>query len=103
MTESMEYTPNPINTSIIHLPDELTKLVERLAEHVHDIWAENRIEQGWRWGPERDDDQLQHPCLVPYTELSEEEKHYDRESALETLRLVMAFVPPTCTSRRRRC
>jgi len=91
MTESMGYTPNPIDTSSIHLPNELKKLVERLAEHVHDIWAENRMEQGWRWGPERDDDLLQHPCLVSYAELSEEEKHYDRESALETLRLVMAL------------
>jgi hypothetical protein len=91
MTKSTSYTPNPIDTSHIQLPDELEKLVERLAEHVHDIWAENRIEQGWRWGPERDDDLLQHPCLISYAQLSEEEKHYDRESALETLRLVKAL------------
>ena len=37
----------------------------------------------------RDDVLKQHPCLVPYEELPEEEKVYDRNSSVETLKLIM--------------
>ncbi|MBP3550901.1 MAG: Ryanodine receptor Ryr [Alistipes sp.] len=82
------YVPQPVNTSDIHLPEELNGLVEQMAKNVHDVWAQNRMEQGWTYGEERSDALKQHPCLIPYEELPEEEKMYDRESALGTLRLI---------------
>ncbi len=82
------YTPQPIDVSHIELPAELTPLTEALARNVHEVWAATRIAQGWRYGRERSDLRKEHPCLIPYEELSEEERTYDRKTALETLKLI---------------
>ena len=68
------YNPNPIDTSNIELSDDLKLLVEELARNVHDIWALGRINDGWTYGPQRDDTLKQHPCLIDYSELPESEK-----------------------------
>lgn len=83
------YNPQPVNLSDVKLPSELEPLVEKMAEHVHDVWAESRIKQGWTYGPQRDDVLKKHPCLVPYQELPDEEKQYDRDTALGTLKLIL--------------
>ena len=83
------YTPHPIDVSEVQLPQELDELVEMIAENVHEVWAKSRIDQGWTYGPERSDVLKQHPCLVPYDELPEVEKAYDRYTALGTLRLIV--------------
>lgn len=82
------YIPQPIDTDDVRLPEELDVLVEQIAKNVHDVWAKNRMEQGWSYGPERDDVLKEHPCLVPYEELSEQEKAYDRDTAMGTLKLI---------------
>ena len=82
------YTPQPIDTNDIELPVELNSLIEQMAKNVHEVWAQNRIEQGWTWGEERNDMLKHHPCLVAYEELPEEEKLYDRKTAIETLKLI---------------
>ena len=84
-----QYTPKPIDTSKIELPDELNYLVEALAENAHDTWAKRRIDDGWRYGPKRDDERKEHPNIVSYDKLSEGEKEYDRNMAIETLKLVI--------------
>ena len=61
-----------------------------MAENVHEVWAERRIAEGWTYGPVRDDAKKQTPCLVPYTDLPEEEKEYDRSTALETLKFIVS-------------
>lgn len=83
------YIPNPVDTTDIQLPDELTPLLEAMAKNVHEIWAQGRINQGWIYGEERDDAKKHHPCLVPYEELPEEEKVYDRNTSVETLKLIL--------------
>lgn len=83
------YTPQPINTNDIELPVELNSLIEQMAKNVHEVWAQNRIEQGWTWGKERNDELKHHPCLVAYEELPDEERLYDRDTAIETLKLIM--------------
>lgn len=83
-----EYIPNPLDTSDVKLPDELETLVEQMAKNVHEVWAETRIKQGWTYGKQRDDKLKTHPCLVPYEELPEDEKEYDRNTALGTLKLI---------------
>ena len=83
------YNPNPIDTSSIELSDDLKLLVEELARNVHDIWALGRINDGWTYGPQRDDTLKKHPCLVDYCELPESEKEYDRNTAMETLKMIL--------------
>lgn len=82
------YNPTPIDTTDVILPDELLALTEQIAENVHDVWAVSRIKEGWTYGPTRDSAAKTTPCLVPYDELPEDEKAYDRNTALETLRLI---------------
>lgn len=82
------YAPTPINTSDIELSGELQQLTEQMARNVHDIWALGRIKDGWTYGPERNDVLKKHPCLVDYDELPESEKEYDRNTAIETLKLI---------------
>ena len=82
------YVPQPMDTSDVQLPEGMDMLVELMAKNVHEVWAQNRIKQGWRWGVERSDSLKTHPCLVAYEELPEEEREYDRCTALETLKLI---------------
>ena len=82
------YVPQPMDTSDIQLPEELNVLIEQMAKNVHEVLAQSRIKQGWRYGNERSDALKQHPCLIPYEELPEVEKAYDRDTALETLKLI---------------
>lgn len=82
------YVPQPMDTKDIQLPEELDVLIERMAKNVHEVWAQSRIEQGWTYGEERSDVLKTHPCLIPYEELSEVEKAYDRDTALGTLKLI---------------
>ena len=83
------YTPEPIKTDDVVLSEDLLQLTEKLASNTHDVWAEGRIKNGWTYGEKRDDTLKHHPCLVPYEELSESEKEYDRNTALETLKLII--------------
>lgn len=87
--KNKKYTPNPIDTTGVKLPDELELLVEQMARHVHDVWAETRINQGWKYGEQRNDEIKTHPCLVPYEELPEEEKIYDRMTSIDTLKFIL--------------
>jgi ryanodine receptor 2 len=85
------YIPAPIDTSNISLPEALTNLLERLAENTHDVWAATRLAQGWSYGLTRDDANKKHPCLVPYSQLPESEKEYDRRTAAETLKAILTL------------
>lgn len=87
--ETKKYIPQPIDTSDVMLPKELGPLVEKMANNVHEVWALTRIKQGWTYGKQRDDALKTHPCLVPYEELPESEKKYDRNTSVETLKLIV--------------
>jgi len=85
----MDYKPNPIDTSEIKLPQEILELAEQLAENTHEIWAQGRMNDGWKYGEERNDINKTTPCLLPYKELPDFEKKYDRNTALETLKVIL--------------
>lgn len=87
----MSYTPDPIDTSGVVLTDDIQELTELLAKHAHAVWARQRLADGWQYGPHRDDASLRHPCLVPYEDLPESEKQYDRNAALQTLKAILAL------------
>lgn len=88
MNMKTNYIPKPENLDTIQLSDELNGLVEAMAKNVHDVWAQSRMEQGWTYGPERNDALKHHPCLVAYEDLPEVEKAYDRDTAVGTLKLI---------------
>lgn len=83
------YTPQSIDIFDVRLPEELKPLVEKMAKNVHEVWAETRLKQGWKYGEQRNDELKTHPCLVPYEDLPEEEKEYDRNTSIGTLKLVL--------------
>lgn len=86
-----DYTPKPIPTENVEIPESLRPLLEQLAENVHDLWAKQRIADGWTFGPARDDAAKKHPCLVRYSALPDSEKTYDREVAAGTVKAILAL------------
>ena len=87
--KTKKYIPQPIDTTDIKLPKELEQLVEQMSKNVHEVWAESRISQGWTYGEQRNDELKTHPCLVPYENLPEVEKDYDRNTSIGTLKLIL--------------
>lgn len=85
----MNYIPNPENTENIILSEDLKSLMEKMAKNTHENWAKQRINDGWKYGKKRDDIKKEHPCLVEYEKLTEEEKEYDRITAEQTLKFII--------------
>lgn len=85
------YNPCPVDTSDVELPQELLELVEAMAKNVHELWAQGRISEGWAYSPNRNDKLRLTPCLVPYEDLPEEEKAYDRNTAIGTLKYIITL------------
>lgn len=83
------YTPSVVDTSKITLDASILDLSEQLAKNTHENWSQSRMNDGWKYGPKRDDQKKEHPSLIPYEDLSESEKHYDRTTSLETLKLIV--------------
>ncbi len=83
------YTPAPVDTSDVILSEDLLALTERIAENVHDVWAAGRMAEGWVYGECKDSVLKTTPFLVPYDQLPESEKDYDRNTALETIKLIL--------------
>lgn len=83
------YIPHPIDTSDVTLSPDLLSLVEQLAKNVHENWAKERLAEGWVYGPARNDQRKTTPCLIPYDSLPESEKEYDRQTAMETIKLIL--------------
>ena len=82
------YNPQPLDTSRIKLSSDLLELTELLAKNTHDVWAKQRLAEGWKYGATRNDERKEHPCLVAYEELPENEKEYDRSTAMETVKVI---------------
>lgn len=87
----MKHTSQPPSIANIQLPPELLPLIEQMAKNVHNVWAQTRTRQGWTYGKERNDKLKTHPCLIPYEELTEEEKEYDRNTSIETLKFILSL------------
>ena len=87
--KNMQYIPQPLDTSKVTLPVCLKEISEELAKNTHEIWAQQRFSEGWIYGSERNDELKKHPCLVPYEELPENEKEYDRNTAMDTIRFIL--------------
>jgi RyR domain len=85
------YKPTPIDTRGVTVSPAIMALIEKLAEHTHEVWAAQRLADGWTYGVQRDDSAKEHPGLVPYVDLPESEKEYDRTVTLQTLKAIIAL------------
>lgn len=85
------YNPKLLDLKHVELPDFMDELCEAIAENAHDTWAWERQSEGWTYGPVRDDEYLLTPDMVPYAELPDSERQYDRVMAFDTLRLLIAL------------
>lgn len=83
------YEPHVIDTSDVMISSEIENLAELLARNTHEVWSQGRIRDGWTYGEKRDDAAKTHPCLVPYDQLPESEKEYDRNTSMETLKVIL--------------
>lgn len=88
ISDGEEYEPHPIDLSNVEISDDLIELREAIAENAHEVWAYNRKQEGWTYGPERDDVRKLHPDMIAYNKLPESEKLYDREMAMNTIKLL---------------
>lgn len=86
-----DYIPSPINTDGVILTADMMILVDRLAKNAHDVWAKFRIQDGWTYGEHRDDDKKTHPCLVPYSELTDTEKACDIAMAEGVIKVMLSI------------
>ncbi len=84
-----KYTPRPLDTSDVIIPESLDEIAEAMAKNVHEVWSQGRIDDGWTYGDTRDDENKKHPCLIPYEELSEREKDFDRHTSQETIKFLL--------------
>ena len=92
------YIPCPADTTNICLPEELNKLTEAIAKNAHEVWAKGRMAEGWTYGEVKNSDTKTTPCMLPYEDLPDSEKEYDRMTAMESIKLIVALgwtlVPP---------
>lgn len=70
-TDKFIYEPSPIGLDDVELSEDLSELQEAIAENAHEIWAKNRRDQGWSYGPERNDQKKETPDMIPYCNLPE--------------------------------
>lgn len=83
------YVPKPVDTSDVVLSKEVVEMTEMIAKNTHENWAKNKLQDGWVYGEMLDNDKKTHPCLLEYEELSEEDKDYDRTTAMEAIKLLI--------------
>lgn len=93
------YKPAPLDLSAVVLTPKLEELVDQLAENTHNLWAKERIQQGWTYGLNEDSETLRSPHLVPYSKVDDAIKKANRDTASETVRTLLIYGynldPPT--------
>lgn len=50
---------------------------ELTPEQSHESWMEQKIKDGWKWGKEKNAEKKEHPCLVRYEFLNQEQRTKD--------------------------
>lgn len=88
-----DYNPQPVDLSHVQLPEGMDSLRELLAAHNHDTWAANKMSprNGYVYGKETNDqaDPPTHCDLIPYEDLDDEKKKWDRDTAEASIRLLI--------------
>ncbi|XP_071665441.1 ryanodine receptor 3 isoform X11 [Patagioenas fasciata] len=85
------YKPAPLDLSEVKLLPSQEFLVDKLAENAHNVWAKDRIKQGWTYGIQQDLKNKRNPRLVPYALLDERTKKSNRDSLREAVRTFAGY------------
>ncbi len=85
----MDYQPKPERFEHIKMPEEVQNVLEAAARNIHEVWAENKLKEDWRYGEALDYEKKTHPSLIPYEQLPERQKLYDRETAMYTIKFLL--------------
>ncbi|XP_062415583.1 ryanodine receptor 3 isoform X4 [Pungitius pungitius] len=85
------YKPAPLDLSDVKLNAGQEVLVDKLAENAHNVWAKDRIKQGWTYGIQQDLKSRRNPRLVPYAFLDERTKKSNRDSLREAIRTMVGY------------
>uniref|UniRef100_A0A7N6BB89 Ryanodine receptor 3 n=1 Tax=Anabas testudineus TaxID=64144 RepID=A0A7N6BB89_ANATE len=85
------YKPAPLELSDVKLTAGQEVLVDKLAENAHNVWAKDRIKQGWTYGIQQDLKSRRNPRLVPYALLDERTKKSNRDSLREAIRTLVGY------------
>uniref|UniRef100_A0A5F8HC19 Ryanodine receptor 3 n=1 Tax=Monodelphis domestica TaxID=13616 RepID=A0A5F8HC19_MONDO len=85
------YKPSPLDLSDVKLLPPQEILVDKLAENAHNVWAKDRIKQGWTYGIQQDLKNKRNPRLVPYALLDERTKKSNRDSLREAVRTFIGY------------
>lgn len=86
-----QYNPQPINTSVVNLDNDLNSIIQKFSEHYHDAWASRKFEAGWAYGEQWSDSQKAHPRLKPYNMLNDYEKERYKDPVREALKALLAI------------
>jgi len=54
-------------------------LLDLLARLEHDRWSREKIDAGWRYAPRREPQDRIHECLIPWDEMPDDLRQYDRQ------------------------
>jgi hypothetical protein len=87
----MKYKPEPIDTSKVALSSDIRVLSELLSQNVHEVWSTRKLREGYAYGAKDDTTAKTHHNLVPYEQLSPEDQAYDRDTALETIKVLITL------------
>ncbi|XP_058255377.1 ryanodine receptor 3 isoform X2 [Hemibagrus wyckioides] len=85
------YKPMPLELSEVKLSPAQELLVDKLAENAHNVWAKDRVKQGWTYGIQQDLKSKRNPRLVPYALLDERTKKSNRDSLREAIRTLIGY------------
>ncbi|XP_061097426.1 ryanodine receptor 3-like isoform X2 [Conger conger] len=85
------YKPAPLELCDVKLTPGQEVLVDKLAENAHNVWAKDRIKQGWTYGILQDLKSKRNPRLVPYALLDERTKKSNRDSLREAIRTLVGY------------
>ena len=78
-----KYHPKPIDTSSVELDKRTGELKDLISENMHDTWAKNLMDKGWRYGKNRD--KMERPNMLPFVFLNDDDKKYNRDMAMAVL------------------
>ncbi|KAI4894480.1 hypothetical protein NFI96_026241 [Prochilodus magdalenae] len=85
------YKPAPLDLNHVKLTPNQNTLVERLAENGHNVWARDRVRQGWTYSIVQDIVNKRNPRLVPYNLLDEKTKKTNRDTVCAAVRTLIGY------------
>ena len=83
------YIPKPLDTSDVTLYEKHLELVEKLAINEHETWASEMQNKGWSYGEVVNEIEKKTPYLVPFEQLPNENKEWNREVASEAIKNIL--------------